>query len=292
MVTDRKIIISNGNISQEITKDPFYVSKMDGFDSLETVIVTSQGFDQDGAALLNSYVLPRDISVSGQIKADTAIQMQGLHDKLLTLFAPKRSITINHYYGGKNRIINAMVEKTPKIEFTEVSTIHEYTVQMKATEPYWKDDSETLVQIANWNGCFHFPLSIPITGVIFGVKSAALIVNVYNKSAIKVGMRFDFIANGQVKNPQLFNVNTREFFKLRCTMEAGEQITIVTGEDKIVQRKAAGITQNYIGKIDLAGGGNTFLELDPGDNLFRYAADSGEDMLEVKIYFNNKYLGV
>ena len=62
--------------------------------------------------------------------------------------------------------------------------------------------------------------------------------------------------------------------------------------DKSVLRQFNGIETDYIGKIDLAGGGNTFLELEPGDNLFRYAADSGENMLETRIYFYNKYLGV
>ena len=51
-------------------------------------------------------------------------------------------------------------------------------------------------------------------------------------------------------------------------------------------------SEDYIGKIDIPSGGNTFLELMPGDNLFRYVADKGENMLEMKIYYNNKYLGV
>jgi hypothetical protein len=75
-------------------------------------------------------------------------------------------------------------------------------------------------------------------------------------------------------------------------MEAGESITVETGNSKTVTRKINGVETDYMGKIDIAGGGDDFLELDPGDNLMRYAADDGEDMLEVKIYFNNRYVGV
>lgn len=293
MVTDRKIIISNGKVTIDLTAKPYFVDTTKGFDALDVQIVTSQGFDQDGASLLNSYVLPRDMEINGQIKAPTTHQMQQLRDNILSLFMPKKTLTINHYYGGRNRLIEANVEKTPKFSFTKISTVQEYTVTLKAAEPYWRDVTETLVQIANWAGRFHFPLRIPKDkGVIFGLKKASLIVNVFNQSSIRVGMKFVFIANGQVSNPQLFNVNTREYFKLLCDMEPGEQITIQTGQEKSVTKQAAGLKENYIGKIDLAGGGNTFLELEPGDNLFRYTADAGEDMLEVKIYYYNKYPGV
>ena len=105
-------------------------------------------------------------------------------------------------------------------------------------------------------------------------------------------MTITFIAKGTVKNPQLFDVNKRTLIKLLCTMDAGEKIVIQTGQDNTVTRVKNGISEDYIGKIDLVGEGNTFLELDPGDNLFRYAADDGEVYLETRIQFYNRYPGV
>lgn len=292
MVTDRKIIVSNGNASLDLTAGPFFVNKTKGFDRLDIQNVTSQGFDQDGASLLNSYVLPRDMEIDGQIKASTTAEMEHLHNKMQNIFVPKTTIEINHYYGGRNRLISARVEKTPQIDFTNVTVVHSYNVQLVATDPYWRDPMESLIQVANVRGTFHFPLIIPKSrGVTFGVKSPSLIASVYNSSVIKVGMRVVFIANGTVTNPQLFNIRTRKFFKLLCVMEAGEQIIVETGQEKKVTRQKAGTEEDYIGKVDLAGGGNTFLELDPGDNLFRYAADSGENMLEIKLYYQNCYMG-
>lgn len=294
MVSDRKIIVANGNTSLELTRKPYYVTETKGFDRLETNIVTSQGFDQDGATELNSYVLPRDMEIYGAIKAETTSQMQNMRDKILNMFIPKQQIIITHYYGGISRMIKASVEKTPEFSFTNVSILQEYSVTLKVTgDPYWTDQTETRVLTANYIGQFHFPAVIPRdTGMVFGLKSPSLIINVPNRSSIKVGMRFVFIANGTVVNPQLFNVNTRDFFKLGCEMKPGETITVQTGTDKTVTRNSKGITEDYIGKIDIPSGGNTFLELMPGDNLFRYAADKGENMLEMKIYYNNKYLGV
>lgn len=293
MVTDRKIIVSNGNTSVELTAPPCTVQETRGFDRLEIQNVTSQGFDQDGASLLNSYVLPRDMEIIGQVKADTTYQMQRIHDKIFDVFIPKTDITITHYYGGLNRTITARVNKSPKFEFTNVTAVQNYSVSLTATEPYWRDRLETLIPMANVIGSFHFPLIIPKDeGVCFGIKNSALIANVFNQSSIKTGMRIVFIANGVVTNPQLFNINTRQFLRLLCEMEAGETITIETGQENTVTRNKNGVKEDYIGHIDLAGGGDEFLELDPGDNLLRYGADAGEDMLEVRIYFNNKYPGV
>lgn len=292
MVTDRRVIVSNGRTSAELTRRPFTVEQIRGFDRLQVRNVTSQGFDQDGASLLNSYVQPRDMEIRGQLLAATTYEMQSLRDRLINLFLPKAELIITHYYGGVNRIITARVEQSPRFSFTDVSMVQNYDIALTATEPFWRDENETLVQIANVIGKFHFPLIIPEgEGVCFGVKSSALIAKIVNRSSVKAGMRIIFVANGAVRNPQLFNVNTRDYFRLVCDMEAGEQITVET-EDKTVTRIRNGIREDYIGRIDLLGGGNIFLKLDPGENLFRYGADDGEEMLEVRIYFYNRYMGV
>lgn len=293
MVSDRKIIVSNGFTSLDITARPYYVKSTEGFDQLDVTLVTSQGFDQDGASVLNDYITPRDMEISGQVYADCPEQMRQIKERLFNIFLPKKDLTINHYYGGRNRLITARAENTPKFAFTKVSTVENYAVRLKAADPFWRDAADTLLPIANLTGGLHFPLVIPkATGVTFGVKSPTLIANVHNYSAVKIGMKFVFIANGTVTNPQLFDINTRNFFKLKCEMAAGEKITVVTGADKTVTRNVSGIESDYIGKIDIAGGGNTFLELAPGDNLLRYGADDGENMLEVRIYYRNRYLGV
>ncbi len=292
MVTDRIILVSNGDTTVELTAKPYSVQNTKGFDQLNVQIVSSQGFDQLGASLLNSYVLPRDMEITGQVYAETTKQMQDFRDRLFYIFIPNQDVTVTHYYGYKNRQIKARVQKTPKFDFTNVTSVQNYSISLKAMEPYWRDTEETLIQMANIRGGFHFPLVIPKKGVTFGIKSASLIANVYNAASVKTGMRFTFKAKGSVSNPQLFNVETREYFRLLCDMIAGEKITVSTGQEKEVKRNMNGVEENYMGKIDLAGGGHTFLELSPGDNLFRYGADSGESMLEISISFYNQYIGV
>lgn len=293
MVTDRKIILSNQRTSVDLTTKPFYVENINGFDGVDVQLVTSQGFDQDGVSMVNNYIEGRELKIEGAIYAETTWQMQYLRDKILNLFLPKQKLTINHYYGGKNRLISVWVEKAPRFSFNKISSIQRYMVTMVAAEPYWRDVVDTLVQMANMKGGFHFPMVIPRNrGTTFGIKSASLIANVYNGSAVRIGMIIEFIAGGSLKNPFLFNVNTREYIQINCEMTSGEKITIRTGEEKTVKRRLNGLEMNYIGYVDIQGGGCTFLELDPGDNLLRYGAEEGEKLLRVRITFTNRYVGV
>ena len=75
-------------------------------------------------------------------------------------------------------------------------------------------------------------------------------------------------------------------------MIAGEKISIDTNySKKKIESNLNGVITNILNYIDL-GGGDTFLQLDVGDNLFRYDADENLNNLEVSIYFNPQYLGV
>lgn len=76
-------------------------------------------------------------------------------------------------------------------------------------------------------------------------------------------------------------------------MVAGEKFIINTNySKKKILQELNGITTDILNYLDIVGGGDTFLQLDVGDNLFRYNADSNLDNLEVNIYFSPQYLGV
>ena len=103
-------------------------------------------------------------------------------------------------------------------------------------------------------------------------------------------MRAEFKALATLTNPSILNVNTQEFIKINKTMVAGEVLTVTThfGAKK-VESVLNGVTTNAFNYIDF---GSTFLQLDVGDNLMRYDADTNLDNLEVSIYYTPQFLGV
>lgn len=289
MRTDRDIIIrTDGNIAH-LTTLPFTVQNTSGFDTVDVKHNTSQGYGQDGATLLGSSVNIRNMNIQGQIYAKTTAEMERLRLLLMALFKPKTDIVITQEYGGVKKMITARSKKTPKIEFSAVSMIQEYSVELVAMMPYWEDYETNVVEIADWVGGMHFPLQTP---TCFGIKRASPIAVITNDSTDDIGMTIKFIAHGIVENPKLLNVYTQELIKVNCTMADGEVITITTGDRKTVTRMLEGVSSNYIGHIDLAGGGYTFLTLKPGDNTFRASAEDGESLLETQITYKNRYVGV
>ena len=164
-----------------------------------------------------------------------------------------------------------------------------FIVDLIAPNPYWQDLSINRTDIAIWQGSFEFPLELVDEGIEMGYREPSLIINVLNQGDVTCGMKIQFKALATVVSPSLFNVNTREYFKINKTMEAGEVINVTTHfQNKRVQLNKNGVVSTLTG-WDYT---STFLQLDVGDNLLRYDADDGLDNLEVSIYFTPQYLGV
>lgn len=123
-----------------------------------------------------------------------------------------------------------------------------------------------------------------------GYRAPSLIVNVLNDGQESTGMMIRFRALGTLLNPSLINVNTYETLKINTTMLAGDVIEISTYERrKEVILNRNGQQFNIFNALDLS---STFLQLEIGDNLFRYDAEEGLDNLEVSMTFTPRLIGV
>ena len=103
-------------------------------------------------------------------------------------------------------------------------------------------------------------------------------------------MVIEFKAVGAVQTPSLINLNTQEFLKINRVMQAGEVITVNTNQgNKKITSELNNRTTNIFNELSFD---STFLQLDLGDNLFRYGAESDLNNLEIDVYYNPRYLGV
>lgn len=163
-------------------------------------------------------------------------------------------------------------------------------LQFSANDPYFYAKNEEKVDIALWVGAFEFPLEIPEEGIEMGYRAPSLIVNVLNDGQESTGMLIRFKALGTLANPSLINVNTYEELKLNGSMQAGDIVEISTYKRrKSVMLIRNGVKTNIFNSLDI---NSKFLQLEIGDNLFRYDAESGLDNLEVSMTFTPRLLGV
>lgn len=269
---------------------PFLILTVDGLGSPANEIYTQKSPYQDGVTATHSSLGPRNIVLEGKIIDSNRVNRQAYRNTLLSVFNPKLSGKLIVDLGNEQRQIDCKVEQAPYFSSESGQNHQDFSVSLIATNPFWQDLTETKEEIAVWQGAWEFPWEILEEGIELGYREPSLIVNVLNKGDVATGMKIQFKALATLSNPSLFNVNTREYFKINRTMEAGEVITVTTHfQSKRVELNKNGVISNAFNWIDFQ---STFLQLEPGDNLLRYDADEGLDNLEVNIYFSPQFLGV
>jgi len=71
-------------------------------------------------------------------------------------------------------------------------------------------------------------------------------------------------------------------------MQAGEEIAITTGYNN--KRIISSLNGNIIRYLDLIN--SVFLQLEPGDNIFKFEADENEQGVEAKIKYSTVKVGL
>ncbi|WP_019243641.1 MULTISPECIES: phage tail family protein [Bacillus] len=195
---------------------------------------------------------------------------------------------------GEEYYLNANLEASPSFPTGFENNNNEWQkglIQFSSNDPYFYKKNAQSIDLALWQSSFHFPLIIPQDkGITMGKRQQSLIVNVKNDGQESTGMIIRFRARGTLSNPSLVNVNTYEQMKINTTMLSGDVIEVSTYRGKkTIKLTRNGVITNAFNTLDLA---SKFLQLEIGDNLFRYNADEGLDNLEVSINFTSRLLGV
>lgn len=250
---------------------------------------TSNGIGQNGDYHTGTNLQSRIITISGYISASVD-DLKKIKRELIHIINPLHEFKIIK----DGYMIKGYPTSTIRFSHKQNESyagLYSFLIDFYCPIPFWNEESDTKANISYWKGNFRFPNVIPKNkGIAMGYKSPSLIVNVHNQGDVETGMNIEFIAHGNLSNPSLFNVNNREYIKILKDMKQGEKIIVNTnyGEKKI-QSIFDGETIDILNYMDLS---STFLQLNTGDNLFRYDADSNLNNLQVNIYYNPKYLGV
>lgn len=278
LVTNKEIVFDN---------ERFILNEKE-LSYIEANHYSSNGMGQHGEYYTGSTLHTREVSVSGYVSASFN-DFKKIKRELMQIINPLHEFKI---------IKDGYMIKgypTTTIRFAHDPTeslagLYKFLIDFYCPIPFWNDEKETKAIISNWKGDFKFPLTIPQQGITMGHKSPSLIVNINNPGDVETGMRIEFKALGALRNPSLFNVNTREYIKINKSMVANEKIIINTnyGQKKI-QNIKDGETKDILNLLDLT---STFLQLATGDNLLRYDAEENLNNLQVNVYYNPKYLGV
>lgn len=287
---ERLIFTNNRGRSIELKNSgPFLLTKIGGTGSPKTTLLTSKAPNQDGKSYHGSLLEERILPIEGAIEGDSIEDVYRKRKELCSMFNPKVPGTLTYINDFGEYKIDCVIEDSPVFK-ERTANIQDFLIQVYCPKPYWLNIEEYKEEIAAWIGDLEFDLEISEEGMQFGHRENSVIVNVNNIGDVKCGMRIELTALATVVNPSLLNVNTQEFIKVKRTLTAGDKLVISTYfANKRVELIKNGITTNVFNYIDL---NSTFLQLEVGDNLLRYDADSGAYNLDVAIYYKPHYIGV
>lgn len=277
---------SNGKTIEVGKGKSFRLLNIEGIENAESELFVAQNIMGDGSSVNNIRIKNRSIMVEAEY---AGANKEAKRRELINFFNIHKVGSLAVDYGGKEYKIKYTPEsfKSPTVNLYNPL---KFLVDLYCPNPFFTDAKENKAEIAVWQPAFEFALEIAEEGIEMGYREPSLIVNIFNQGAVGSGMTIKFRALGTLVNPSLFNVNTREYFKINKAMNPGEVITVTTlFQNKRVELNKNNIVSNAFNWIDLD---STFLQLEPGDNLFRYDADEGLDNLEVDIYYSPQYLGV
>lgn len=268
-------------------KAPLLVTKIEGLGSPQNIVYRQKSPYQDGTTATHSTLDERELNIEGVILDG---DKERYRQHLLKIFNPKLNGYLIYENGNIKKKINCTVVQAPYFPSNMQESFQLFLINLICPNPFWEDLSSIKEEVAIWRGSFEFPLEILESGIEIGYREPSLIVNIENKGDVPCGIKVEFKALGTVANPSIFNINTREFIKIDKIMTGGEILTITTHfGNKRVESNINGVITNAFNFIDLE---SDFIQLYPGDNLFRYDAEEGLENLEVSIYYTPQYLGV
>lgn len=280
----KKIVCKNFK-NEEVTFEyefPFYLDNIDGIHDLVGEISSLKNAYGVGESYINTNVEKRNIVITGFI-IDNFIENR---EKLFRVFPLKKDGTLYYYEENLARRINYKVENVDVIDKGYPKT---FQISLICLDPYFKDEKNTVLHIANWIPLLTFPLFIPTPqGMRFGVKNRTKMAYIKNDTSVEFGITITFKANDVVTNPYLFNVDFREKIQIKKDMKPGDKIVITTHRNNknIIYISSNNISEN-INNLKMLD--SKFLQVHSGNNTFRHGADANEDNLETTIEYSKEY---
>lgn len=268
----------------ELTNSPDYdVTEIDGLLPEKAVINMTKLVNLDGGKFNSARVESKKITITIKPRGNVEENRQRLYD----FFRVKRETVLHYKNDTRDLKIAGIVEEYDGSLFAQTQTID---ITLLCPKPYFEDRKKTEEVMATIEDLFEFPFAIEKEGIEFSAINKELVKVIRNDGDRETGLIIEMTATGEVVNPIIYNVETRERFGLKIEMQLGDVIRINTNDlNKKVELIRYGETKNIINSIMK---GNKWFKLETGDSTFTYQCERGEEYLNIKFTYSNMYEGV
>lgn len=266
------------------TESNFLFYDIDGVSAPDAQLNTEHTAGYDGSSLLSASIPKRNIVLKIQLQGDISEAKKEIYKA----FQVKREGVLHYKSDGWDVQIPCYTEK---VEIPPTSRPLIATVSLLCLSPFWQAIEESIADIRNVTDNLYFPLVLYEEGITLGIIDPHYTASIFNPGDVPLGMTVEFMAYGNVSKPKIFNTETFEYLQINADLVSGDVVEICTiPKKKRVTLIRNGERINYFNYLD--DGSTLGLQLNEGDNEFRYTAESGEGALFMKIHYTPLYVGV
>lgn len=261
----------------------FAILAMSGIDEIKPEIFRKKKARGDGD-VITGYRLPaRDLMVKAEI-IDNRLN-DAMRTVLNSFFSHSYTYDVYITYTGETRYAKGC--RLMRF-YCPAANVYDYIkpqVNMLNPDAYFLSVDEFGKNIAGTGGSFGFPyVNLVGSSTPFGVFLFARNVEIYNDGDAEAYPKAVFTFRGEVTNPYVSMAGS--YVKVVDTFVEGDTL-IMNAADKSITKNGANIST----KIDKGSRWND-LVFQIGDNTISYDAEYGNNLVDVTIYFNKRYVGV
>lgn len=278
------ITLKNLTTGQEIVLnyDDMYLIKKVDWGTIAADHITTKFFGQIGVNTDRVNMDGRIVAIDGAVKGGTNEVIKARKKKLSRLINPGHDIEllVNGYkITGRPRstVAYGIEENENNDQFCV------FRIEFFCGYPLFMLEKIKNIVASMWMPNFEFDLEIPEDeGIEFEYKVPNVIVNARNDGDVIAPMMIEFVATGAVVNPYIVDVGTQHLLRVNVSLQKGDKVIIDTDVSRMsFMLLSGGVYTNIYGQRDKRSDPNMVLQ--EGDNLLRFGADEGEEMLDVNI---------
>ena len=263
--------------------DAFSILEMKGIDTLKPELFSKKKARGDGNIITGKRIPAREFSVTAELY--DAKQNAMFRPVLNSFFSPRYTYDVTICYINEPRY----VANCELLQFSCPTKNIFYplkpTVTMLAPDGYFLSVDAFGHDIASTRGGMGFPyVNLVNKTFAFGIFEFKGNATFENDGDVEAHVKAVITFRGEVQNPRLIMGDA--YVKVLDTFVSGD-VLVIDASDKSLTKNG----ENIDTRLE-KGSKWAYLTFDVGENLLSYDADSGNNLMMVRVYFNKRYLGV
>ena len=161
---------------------PIFLSRLDGVGRIRQTINTFRAPEQDGAFYISSTLDMRNITIEGQIVAQSVDDSFEYRRHLIRIFTPKQRGTLVY----RDRQISCIVEEAGFSQ-GNIARAPAFFISLLCPSPFFEALDTIREELASWQENFSFPLEIKPPGIELGIRQPSQIITIHNIGDVPCG---------------------------------------------------------------------------------------------------------